>query len=324
MDLITGGLGFIGAHTVEHFLENTDHDLVVLDSLRFSGRVERLTEIEGYDPARVKVFWHDLRTPIPVTLRSQIGEPENIIHMASDSHVDRSITDPVPFVHNNIMATVNLLEYARMVKPQLVIQVSTDEVYGPAPHGYAHVETDPLYPSNPYSASKASQEQIAYSYWNTYGVPVVITRTMNNFGERQHPEKFLPLLIGKLLRGERVPVHGQQKDHRWTPGARVWLHARNHADALHHLIETAEPYDVFNVAGEVEVTNFDLAFAAAEILGVEFQYEWVDFHTSRPGHDLRYAIDGTKLAMTGWKAPLDFQTSFERTVLWYQEHPEWT
>jgi dTDP-glucose 4,6-dehydratase len=331
--LLTGGLGFIGSHTVEHWLKNTDWHIVIMDALRFAGRVERLTEIEGYNPDRVSLVWHDLRAPIHDQLKQTIGDVDYIVNMASDSHVDRSITDPVPFIQNNVNLALNMLEYARDIQPEKFIQISTDEVYGPAPYGHSHKEGEVLRPSNPYSASKASQEMIAFSYWRTYGVPVIITNTMNNFGERQHPEKYVPMVMKKILHRERIDVHGKERsDGEWDIGARVWLHARNHADAVQHILEkipvlhydddTPEP-ERFNIAGEKEINNLEIVEMIAEIFEMYPHYELVDFHSSRPGHDLRYSLDGTKLKERGWNAPMTLEESFERTVNWTLKHPEW-
>lgn len=329
--LLTGGLGFVGAHAVAHFLKTTDWDITVLDSMRFSGRIERLTEIEGYDPDRCQVFWHDLRSPIHATLRSAIGDVDYIINAASDSHVDRSITDPVPFIHNNVMLSVNMLEYAREVKPEKYVQVSTDEVFGPAPLGYSHKENDPLLPSNPYSASKGAQELISYSYWRTYNVPLIITNTMNMLGEKQNREKMIPSTIYKVLNGETVTIHARPNpDGSWTPGSRVWLHARNWADAHKFILENldivnfgeGEPLK-YNVAGEREIDNLELAQTIADILEMPLKYEMVDFHSSRPGHDLRYSLDGSKLAAAGWVPPVPLEESLRQTVLWSRDHPEW-
>lgn len=329
--LLTGGLGFVGTHTVELFLRNTDWNITVLDSLRFSGRVERLIDIEGYDPLRSRVFWHDLRSPIHGPLLEQIGDVDYIINMASDSHVDRSIVEPVPFVHNNVMLMLNMLEYAREVKPEKFIQIGTDEQFGPAPEGHSHTEDDPLRPSNPYAASKASQAMIGYSWWRTFGVPLILTQTMNMIGERQHPEKFVPMTIGKVIRGETVQIHARpEADGSWTPGSRVWLHARNHADALLFLLKNVMPLpygvgelNVFNIAGEREVDNYEMAASIAELLNLPLKYEWIDFHSQRPGHDLRYSLDGSKLRTRGWSPPLPLSESLERTVRWSEKNHHW-
>ena len=333
--LLTGGLGFIGSHSVEHWLKNTDWDIVVVYGLRFSGRIEGLTDIEGYDPSRVSIVWHDLRAPLHSQLASTIGDVDYIVNMASDSHVDRSITHPVDFVQNNVNLTLNMLEYAREVRPEKFIQVSTDEVYGPAPVGHDHKEGEPHRPSNPYSASKSAQESIAYSYWRTYNVPVTITNTMNNFGERQHPEKYVPMVIKKIMSGEVIDIHSKpNEDKSWTIGSRVWLHARNHADAIQHILdnidviwyedgESTPDIQRFNVAGEQEIDNLQIVNMIADIIGKEPVYELVDFHSSRPGHDLRYSLDGTKLKEYGWNAPISVAESFRRTVEWTMSRPDW-
>ncbi len=304
-----------------------------MDALRFSGRIERLTDIECYNPDRVKVVWHDLRSPIHNQLKETIGPVDYIVNMASDSHVDRSITHPVPFVQNNVNLSLNMLEYAREVQPEKFIQISTDEVYGPAPHGHSHVEGEVLRPSNPYSASKAAQEMIAFSYWRTFGVPLIITNTMNNFGERQHPEKYVPMVMKRILHQEEIEVHGKQRpDGEWDIGARVWLHARNHADAVQFILknvpikyyddDTPEP-ERFNIAGEREINNLEIVEMIGAILECPPLYKLVDFHTSRPGHDLRYSLDGTKLKEYGWNAPMTLEESFDKTINWTMKHTEW-
>lgn len=345
--LITGGAGFIGSHTVEHFLRNTDWEIVVLDGLTYAGDVNRLTDIECYDPTRVKLFWHDLRAPIGDRLDERIGHIDYVLNIASESHVDRSITDPVNFVTSNVALMLNMLEWARGRKLKKFIQISTDEVYGSAPPGYSHVEWDRIIPSNPYAASKASQEAIAISYWRTYEVPVIITNTMNNFGERQDVEKFIPKVIRNVVNGDEVPIHAQWWDGKhkgdgpvmdvyiepqWIAGSRVWLHARNHADALLWILQNtvparfrsgAEVPDRYNVSGERDLPNDRLALLIGEMLGKKVHLDYQDFHSSRPGHDLRYSLNGSKLRDLGWIPPMDFEQSLQSTINWTLKHPEW-
>jgi dTDP-glucose 4,6-dehydratase len=330
--LLTGGAGFIGAHTVEHVLATTDHELVVLDSLSYAGDIGRFTDMDSYDPSRVRVFWHDLRAPIPTQLYRRLGGVDWVINMAAESHVDRAISNPVPFIANNVAVATTMLEYARVALPSVFVQVSTDEVYGAAPAGYSHREWDVVLPSNPYAASKAAQEAIAISYWRTYGVPLIITNTMNNFGERQHPEKFLPLMVRNIQAGQGVPLHGAWDGHQWVGSSRVWLHARNHADALLWLAgQGATAYDGgdhsrparFNVAGDADLAVDELARFAAKVLGRPLEIDWVDYHAERPGHDMRYSLDGSALRRAGWKPPVSFDESFTRTVEWMALHPEW-
>jgi dTDP-glucose 4,6-dehydratase len=320
--LLTGIAGFIGAHIVEHLQANTDWEIVGLASFRHRGDSLRT---EAFDPDRVTIHHADLTADLSHRLAERIGSVDYIINAAADSHVDRSIEEPRPFIENNVSLAITMLEYARLVRPRVFVQVSTDEVYGPAEDDTRHAEWSPIIPSNPYSASKAAQEAIAVAYWRTFDVPVVITNTMNNFGERQDSEKFIPQIVGKVARGETVTIHGAPGN----IGSRFYLHARNHADALLHLL-TIPPIrypapcpDRYNVVGDVELDNLSLAQTVAEIIGKPLRYELVDFHAARPGHDRRYALNGSKLRESGWEAPVPFRESLERTVRWTLEHPEW-
>lgn len=332
--LLTGGLGFIGSHTVEHYLKMTDWEIVVIDSMRYSGRIERLTDMRDYDPDRVTLVWHDLRSALHNMVKDAIGDVDYIVNMASDSHVDRSISDPVPFVQNNVALALNMLEYAREVKPEKFIQVSTDEVFGPAAAGYSHTEDDAMRPSNPYSASKAAQEMIAFSYWRTFEVPVIITNTMNNFGERQDIEKFIPMTICKIRSEKTNIIHAHKVEGEWVSGSRVWLHARNHADAVLFILKSVTPAvhggddavkrpTRFNVAGDREIDNVQIVKMIGEIMGIEPKIEFLDFHSLRPGHDLRYSMDGTALRKLGWQMPVSTEQSFEKTIRWALDNPQW-
>lgn len=333
--LLTGGAGFVGSHAVRHFLTNTDWHLILPVSFRHKGLPFRIqSAIEGLDGNRVTVVMTDLSAPIDGYTRSVIGPVDYIVNFASESHVDRSITEPVPFIRNNVDVMLNLLEYARKVKPEMFIQISTDEVYGPAPDGYAHKEWDTFIPSNPYSASKAAQESIAISYWRTYDVPVVLTNTMNMIGEMQDPEKFVPMVIQKALRGEEIPIHA-------APGGRVgsrfYLHARNLADACLFLLKNTAPQmyrhgadrpDKWHIVGEREIDNLSMAQLIGKILydeaGVgQITVNLVDFHTSRPGHDLRYALDGSKIAELGWTPPVPLEDSLRKTIQWSLQNEMW-
>jgi len=329
--LLTGASGFVGSHVLRHILANTDWNVVCLVSFRHRGITDRIRlAVDGYDDnfERVKVIKHDLTAPFSPVLTYEIGEIDYVINVASESHVDRSIEEPVPFIENNVSLVCNILEWARFSNIKKFLHVSTDEVYGPAPHGHAHREwQDQYFPSNPYSASKAAQESIAYSYWRTYGVPVIITNTMNIIGEMQDPEKFIPMTIKKVLAGETMAIHASPTG---EIGSRFYLHARNQADALLHALTQDTPAygesqapQKFHVVGEREVDNLEMAQMVADYVGKPLKYELVDFHSSRPGHDLRYALDGDKIASTGWKAPLSLEQSLERTVKWTLDRPEW-
>lgn len=330
--LLTGIGGFIGSHFLEHLLEHTDWEIVGIASWHHKGIPERVLDSLIYQRHRdrVSVLTHDLTTPFSEHTKARIGPVDYIVNLASDSHVDRSITDPVPFVLNNVNLMLNMLEYAREVKPKSFIQISTDEVYGVAPVGVNFPEWASIMPSNPYSASKAAQEAIAIGYWRTYGVPVIISNTMNNFGQRQDPEKFVPLVIRKVLNGETVTLHAYPGCQ--VAGSRFYLHARNHADAVLFLLNNVDPplYSKgdslpgrFNIVGDKEVDNLSMAQFIADTIGKPLLYTMVDSHESRPGHDTRYALDGTKIRELGWKAPVEFEPSLIATIEWTLKNPEW-
>lgn len=330
--LLTGGGGFIGGHTFAHIMHNTDWHLTIIDSFRHKGKTDRITEMLESHPdwrERVTVITHDLKAPFSKQLIERIGPIDYVINMASESHVDRSITDPRDFIENNVHLTLTMLEYIRQNPVKKFIQISTDEVYGPAPDGHNHKEGEPHRPSNPYSASKAAQEDICYAYWRTYNLPICITNTMNIIGEMQDPEKYLPMIIKSVLNGDKLTIHANADGSKI--GSRYYLHARNQADALLFLLKnvdfpvysTGDEIARYNVVGEYEINNLELAQKVAEILGEELHYVLVDFHSSRPGHDLRYALDGSKLAAKGWKAPLSLDESLKNTVEWTIDHPEW-
>jgi dTDP-glucose 4,6-dehydratase len=329
--LLTGASGFVGSHVLRHILANTNWNVVCLASFRHRGITDRIRcAVAGYDPTfqRTRVLTHDLTAPISPVLADEIGTIDYIINVASESHVDRSITHPAPFIVNNVSLMVNMLDYAREYPVEKFLHVSTDEVYGPAPAGHAHREwVDQYFPSNPYSASKAAQESIAFSYWRTYDVPVIITNTMNIIGEMQDPEKFVPMVMKRVLAGESVPIHASPEG---EIGSRFYLHARNQADALMFALTQPAPLygeasapAKWHVVGEREVTNLEMAQMVADCLGKPLRYELVDFHSSRPGHDLRYALDGSRIAEAGWSAPLTLEQSLERTVRWTLDHPQW-
>lgn len=321
--LITGGAGFIGRSFVSKVLRETDWNIVVIDSLTYAGDVNRLALSDGYDPTRVRMFWHDLRAPINEALAYRIGPVRWIANIASESHVERSIADPAGFFMANCALEANILEFARTAKPEVFLQISTDEVYGPASEGHAHKEWECHIPSNPYSASKSAQEALAISYWRTYGVPVIITNTMNNFGESQHAEKFVPLCVRKIMNREPITVHGaNQADGSFVSGSRFWLHVDSHSDALLYILRNLPPASYpaddrpsrWHIAGNLEVSNLEIVDIIANRLGISAKVDPVDFHASRPGHDLRYALDGGAIQRAGWIPPADFESSFSRTI----------
>lgn len=345
--LLTGASGFVGSHVLRHTLKTTDWDIVCPVTFRHKGISDRLvTAMDGLDQSRVTIVQTDLTAPISPVTAHKFGEINYILNVASESHVDRSIEEPAAFIQNNVALITNILDYARTLPDlEAFLQVSTDEVYGPASAGEAHREwMDNIKPSNPYSASKAAQEAIAYSYWRTYDIPLIISNTMNIIGETQDTEKFFPKTLKSVLDGTEMSIHASPEG---EIGSRFYLHARNQADGLLFLLESAhrleEPSfdDVsgeteslfyssggtvpprFHIVGEREVDNLEMAHLIAKAAGKELKYSLVDFHSSRPGHDLRYALNGDKIREFGWVAPIPLERSIETTVKWTLTHPEW-
>jgi dTDP-glucose 4,6-dehydratase len=319
--IITGSAGFIGRHLCRHLLERTDW---VITAMHGNTYADDLAEM-CHGP-RCRLVSHDLRIPIDIELARHLEEPgpvDYIVNLASASHVDRSIAEPAIFVKNNVDLALHMLEYARRCKPRTFVQFSTDEVFGPAAPGVFHEEDDVHCPSNPYSASKSSQENLAIAWWRTYGVPVMTTRTMNNYASDQHSEKFVPLVVSKLMAGKSIPVHADYVDDRWHSGSRTWLHADSTADAIRFLLETVTPprYPetdrpfACHISGDVELSNLGIVMEAARILNMPPVFHFVDVHSARPGHDRRYALSGKKLHDLGWRMPLSFAEAFRRTVL---------
>ena len=323
--LITGGAGFAGHHVVEHILKNTDWRIVVWDKLNYaSNGFDRLRDIDAFDDRRVQILTVDFSQPISYGVGRETGYPDYIVHMGAETHVDNSIVDPYPFVMSNVVGTYNMLQYARQVMDANLrdfIYFSTDEVFGPAPPGVFYKEWDRYNSGNPYSATKAAGEELCLAYSNTYKLPVSITHTMNLFGERQHPEKFIPLVVRKVLAGKPVTIHADKT--KTKAGSRFYIHCRTMADALLHVIYYGGFRDKYNIVGEREVDNLELAQMIANIVGKPLVYEMVDFHSSRPGHDLRYALDGSKMKEMGWEVPIHFEKSLEKTIKWMLDNPRW-
>ena len=321
--LITGGCGFIGHHIVEHFMKVTDWEIVVLDRLSYaSSGFNRLRDINVFDDRRIRTFTADLTMPLSVGVRDEIGDVDFLFHMAAETHVDNSIKGPEPFVMSNVVGTMHILNYAIGIKDlEAFCYFSTDEVFGPAPSGVLYKEWDRYNSTNPYSATKAGGEELCLAYANSYRLPLFVVHTMNAFGERQHPEKFIPMCIRKIIDGEVITIHAD-RDRQYS-GSRFYIHCRNIANALHFLSDRFTIREKYNIVGEREVSNLELALTIARILGKELKYEMVDFHSSRPGHDLRYALDGGKMRGMGWEVPKTFEQSLGKTIRWYLENPIW-
>lgn len=338
--LVTGGAGFIGHHVIDHFLQNTDWEIVSLDRLDYSGNLNRLDSVVGVYPPevrkRVKVVWHDLKAEVNTIVANQIGKVDYIIHLAASSHVDRSISNPMEFVMDNVVGTCNILNFARLQdKLERLIYFSTDEVFGPAPKGVNYGERDRYNCSNPYSASKAGGEELAVAFENTYKLPIFITHTMNVFGQRQHPEKYIPMCIRKIMNGEKVFIHSDAT--KTIPGSRFYIHGSDVADAIYFLLhlnseQLAKVHEPdygglkcpkFNVVGKEEIDNLRLARYIAECQDKELIYEMVDFHSSRPGHDLRYALSGEYMKELGWEPRYTLRERIKEVVSWSIANQEW-
>jgi dTDP-glucose 4,6-dehydratase len=322
--LITGGCGFIGSHFVEHVLRKTDWEIIILDKLTYASLgFERVKDIGCLSNPRIKILTVDLQHGLSIGLEKEIGlDVDYIVHMAAETHVDNSISDPINFIHNNVMSTVHMLELARKCEHlKIFFYFSTDEVYGPALGEKLYREDERHNPTNPYSASKSSAEQICIAYQNTYAVPIMRINVMNAFGERQHVEKFIPKVIKKVLAGETVHIHSYPD--KTQSGTRFYIHARNIAAGVLFLINNGKIGESYNLTGEKEISNLEMAQIIASVIGKELKYEMVDFHSSRPGHDLRYGLDGSKMSSMGWVLPVGFDESIRRTVLWTLEHQKW-
>lgn len=331
--LVTGGLGFLGHHIVEHFLKTTDAEIVVLDKMTYaSSGFDRLRDIQVYDDARIRVIGCDLGQPIPEGVAREVGSPDYVIHAAAETHVDNSIVDPLPFLKSNVIGMHHLLWWLRGLKSlKRAFLVSTDEVYGPAlleDKANAFDEEAKFRPANPYAAAKAGGECVAMAYANTYKVPISIVNTMNLIGERQHPEKYVPLVIRHVLQGEQVLIHADAACKQ--AGTRFYLHCRTFAHALGFLVGKFEsalddqtwPLKL-HVCGEREISNLELAQLIAQVVGKPLNYKLVDFHSSRPGHDLAYRMRDDRIRELGWKRPLNLEQSLEKTVRWYLANPKW-
>lgn len=291
--LLSGGTGFIGAAII-NYLEQQGYDVDILDSLTYASNPDRLDS-----PAHV--YTYDITQPIRLN-----KQYEYILHLAAETHVDNSITDPMRFVMTNVVGTANMLEFARKQKHlKKFLYFSTDEVFGPAPKGVNYKEWDRYNSGNPYAATKAGAEELTLAYGNTYKLPVVITHTMNAFGSSQHEEKFIPSTIKKVKAGQTVIIHGDKTETK--SGSRFYIHTSDVAEAIEFILENGETQDKYNIVGAKEVSNLKVARTVARLLGKPLDYKIVNWHGSRPGHDLRYALDGTKLKDMGWEPSLTFE-----------------
>ena len=310
--LVTGGAGFIGSNFVRYAIDvHPDWHITTLDKLTYAGRLENLQSVRDHPRHRfVKGDVADAAVAGPLVQESAI-----VVNFAAETHVDRSIQSAGEFITTDVFGTFVLLEAARQSAAlRRFVQISTDEVYGSVREGSSR-ETDELRPRNPYSASKAGADRLAYSYWATYRVPVVITRASNNYGPNQFPEKIIPLFITNLIDDIPVPLYGDGQNER------DWLHVLDHCRAVDMLIDKGDDGEVYNIGGGNQVTNVDLTHRLLKLAGKPASL--ITPVPDRPGHDRRYSLDTAKLGSLGWRPRVDFEQGLAETVKWYRENERW-
>ena len=310
--LVTGGAGFIGSNFVRYALDaHADWRITTLDKLTYAGRRENLHDVMDH-PRHEFVHGDIADAPVsgPLVERAAI-----VVHFAAETHVDRSILAAGDFIRTDVEGTWVLLEAARRAAGlRRFIQVSTDEVYGSVPQG-ASRETDELKPRNPYAASKAGADRLAYSYWATYGLPVIVTRASNNYGPYQFPEKVIPLFVTNAIDDIPVPLYGDGRN------VRDWLHVLDHCRAIDLLIDNGQDGEVYNIGGGNEVMNVDLTHRILDVLGKPASL--IRPIADRPGHDRRYCLDTAKLRSIGWTPKVPFEEGLRETVAWYRANEWW-
>lgn len=330
--LVTGGAGFIGSALIRRLISQSSYRVINIDKLTYAGNLESLIEVENH-PNYVfeQADICDAERMAEIFANYQ---PQAIMHLAAESHVDRSIDGPADFIETNIVGTYTLLEAARHYWRQLDAEtaakfrfhhISTDEVYGSLGEDGLFTETSPYQPNSPYSASKASSDHLVRAWHHTYGLPVVMTNCSNNYGPYQFPEKLIPLMINNALAGKKLPVYGSGEN------IRDWLYVDDHADALQLVLEQGVLGDSYNIGGFNEHTNLDVVHTLCDILDEllpDSPYKphknLIEFVTDRPGHDQRYAIDASKINQElGWQPKETFATGLRKTVMWYLSNREW-
>jgi dTDP-glucose 4,6-dehydratase len=310
--LVTGGAGFIGSNFVRYALAtHSDWRVTTLDKLTYAGRTENLKDV--LDHPRHEFVKGDVADP--AVAAPLVAAADYVIHFAAETHVDRSIMNAGEFITTDVFGTFVLLEAAReATRLKTFVQISTDEVYGSVPEGSSK-ETDELKPRNPYSASKAGADRLAYSYWATYDVPVVISRASNNYGPNQFPEKVIPLFITNAMENVPVPLYGDGQN------VRDWLHVSDNCRALDIILAHGQPGEVYNIGGGNHVKNLDLTHRILQLLGKPDSL--IRPVADRPGHDRRYSLDTTKIQSLGWKPRVVFEQGLADTVAWYQQNEWW-
>lgn len=333
--LITGGAGFIGSAVVRHIIQDTDNTVLNVDKLTYAGNLESLAKVA--DNSRYQFSQTDICDRAALDQLFETFQPDAVMHLAAESHVDRSITGPAAFIETNILGTYQLLEAARHYWNGLAEDkkiefrfhhISTDEVYGDLEGTEdLFLETTPYAPSSPYSASKASSDHLVRAWHRTYGLPVVLTNCSNNYGPYHFPEKLIPLVILNALAGKPLPVYGN--------GAQIrdWLYVEDHARALYKVVTEAEVGETYNIGGHNEQQNIDVVKAICNLLeelapnkpeGIANYQDLITYVKDRPGHDLRYAIDASKIKKDlGWVPQETFESGLRKTVEWYLANQEW-
>ncbi|MGD8546260.1 MAG: dTDP-glucose 4,6-dehydratase [Candidatus Bathyarchaeota archaeon] len=311
--LVTGGLGFIGSNFIKYILnKDTDFEIINLDSLSYGSNPANLKNIEkkaSYRIVKGSITDENL-------IKSIIKEVDAVINFAAETHVDRSISDPEPFLLSNTLGTFTLLEAARKADIKRFLQVSTDEIYGTAYGIQSFKEGQTLNPSNPYSASKAAADMYVTAYHRTYGLQTVITRSTNNFGPYQFPEKFIPKTIIRALKNVPVPIYGSGKQ------TRSWIHVTDHCRALESVLHKGRPGEIYNISTKNEIENLKVAHNILQLL--HKQKKLIHFVEDRPGHDLRYSLDSSKIrSELDWEPKLSFSQALKSTVKWYQNNEWW-
>ena len=316
--LVTGGAGFTGHNFIKYLMKHTDWDVVSLDRLDEAGSLTKLAEIMAEWPGRLVTYWHDLRAAInPVHVP---GPFDYVVHMAAGSHVDRSVRDPISFVQDNVIGTANLLEYCRSLTTlRKVLYFSTDEVFGPAPFGVSFMDCASHFANNPYAASKSAGEALCPAWAATFGVPVVVSHCTNIYGDGQYGEKFIPLVARKVLNGETVQIHAiknpmEKVEHvgQWISSSRFYLHVDDVSSAVMTILEKggllgSSATGKYNIGGDTEFSNLEVAKKIAELLGKPLKWEFVDYVANRPKFDLRYDLDSRLLRSLGWKPQVPFE-----------------
>ena len=312
--LITGGCGFIGSNFIRYLLQRADdYQVVNLDALTYAGNPANLEDLQGH-PCYTFVQGDICDR---VLVESIIGsDVDAIVHLAAESHVDRSILDPADFIRTNVLGTQTLLDVARQRGVRRFLHVSTDEVYGSLGAVGRFTEESPLTPNSPYAASKAAADLLVRAYVQTYGVPALITRASNNYGPYQFPEKVIPLFVTHAMDGRELPVYGDGQH------VREWLFVEDHCEALRRVLVAGQVGEIYNIGGSHECTNLDLARLIAQTMGAADAL--IRFVHDRPAHDRRYALNSEKMALElGWKPQVSLAAGLAHTVAWYRQHEEW-